>query len=102
MSGAVLHRVAEHLYTFHCPGCGRAHTVTVYGKRNSQGATWGWNGDMVAPTFSPSLNVVGYCHSFVKDGFIQFLGDSTHELAGQTVALPAWTEDDTKYEGFGA
>lgn len=28
------------------------------------------------------------CHSFVTDGRIQFLSDSTHELAGQTVDLP--------------
>jgi len=30
------------------------------------------------------------CHSFVTDGCIQFLGDCTHALAGQTVDLPAW------------
>lgn len=30
------------------------------------------------------------CHSFVRDGQIQFLGDCTHELAGQTVPIPAW------------
>lgn len=28
------------------------------------------------------------CHSFVTDGRIQYLGDCTHELAGQTVDLP--------------
>lgn len=28
------------------------------------------------------------CHSFVRDGMIQFLPDSTHELAGKTVPLP--------------
>jgi hypothetical protein len=28
------------------------------------------------------------CHSFVTDGKIQFLGDCTHALAGQTVELP--------------
>jgi hypothetical protein len=28
------------------------------------------------------------CHSFVTDGHIQFLGDCTHKLAGQTVDLP--------------
>lgn len=27
------------------------------------------------------------CHSFVTDGQIQFLNDSTHHLAGQTVPL---------------
>lgn len=28
------------------------------------------------------------CHSFVTAGRIQFLGDCTHKLAGQTVDLP--------------
>lgn len=28
------------------------------------------------------------CHSFVTDGRIQFLGDCTHALAGETVELP--------------
>jgi len=28
------------------------------------------------------------CHSYVRDGRIQFLPDSTHALAGQTVELP--------------
>ena len=32
------------------------------------------------------------CHSFVTDGRIQFLGDCTHALAGQTVDLPDWPE----------
>lgn len=32
------------------------------------------------------------CHSFVRDGRIQFLGDCTHALAGQTVDLPEWEE----------
>lgn len=27
------------------------------------------------------------CHSYVRDGQIQFLGDCTHKLAGQTVPL---------------
>jgi hypothetical protein len=30
------------------------------------------------------------CHSFVTDGRIQFLGDCTHALAGQTVDIPEW------------
>ena len=34
------------------------------------------------------------CHSFVTDGRIQFLGDCTHHLAGQTVDLPEWTKQE--------
>lgn len=60
---------------------------------------WGWNGSGDAPTFTPSIFVnppqarsphSPSCHSFVTDGRIQFLGDCTHELAGQTVDLPDW------------
>lgn len=32
------------------------------------------------------------CHSFVRDGKIQFLGDCSHELKGQTVDLPEYPE----------
>lgn len=28
------------------------------------------------------------CHSFVRDGKIQYLGDCTHSLKGQTIDLP--------------
>jgi hypothetical protein len=30
------------------------------------------------------------CHSFVRDDQIQFLADSSHGFAGQTVELPEW------------
>ncbi len=58
---------------------------------------WTFNGDFEMPTFSPSLNTwyggsdgvpLHRCHSFIRDGRIQFLGDCTHALAGQTVDLP--------------
>jgi hypothetical protein len=64
------------------------------------GAKWKWNGDVKQPTFTPSILVrANYtsanrmddvCHSFVTDGRIRFLGDCTHELAGQVVELPPW------------
>jgi hypothetical protein len=82
-------------FVFFCPGCRCEHGVWT-SKTNRNGARWTWNGDMVRPTFSPSLNI-SYgngpdvprvvCHSFVRDGQIQFLGDCTHALAGQTVPL---------------
>lgn len=72
---------------------------------------WQWNGSLDMPTLSPSLLARGtspisgevvdrimagekiepipyVCHSFVRDGEIQFLDDCTHKLAGQTVELP--------------
>jgi hypothetical protein len=69
-------------YLFECPGCGFAH---VFDHR------WQFNQDFESPTFSPSLLVRGHdgsvCHSYVRSGKIQFLGDCTHEKAGQTLEL---------------
>lgn len=31
------------------------------------------------------------CHSFVRDGNIQYLNDCWHQYKGQTVELPEWT-----------
>ena len=90
--------------TFWCPGCREAHVV---------GPNWTFNGDYERPTFSPSIRVTGVmverdesgkwtgewargvdgkplpqvCHSFVCGGQIEFLGDCTHALAGQTVLV---------------
>jgi hypothetical protein len=94
---------------FWCPGCKTGHQVRV----SSAQSNWGYNGNPDAPTFTPSVLVRGtvritederlrilggeiiavrplVCHSFVTDGQIQFLSDSTHELAGQTVPLPVF------------
>lgn len=37
---------------------------------------------------NPAPFKCGRCHSFVRDGQIQFLGDCTHALANQTVDVP--------------
>ena len=61
---------------------------------------WGWNGSLDKPTFSPSLlNYIESpngrrCHSFIRDGRIEFLSDCTHALKGQTVDLPEIPDDD--------
>lgn len=85
---------------FECPGCGEPHVVPTTPSAN----VWGFNEDLARPTLTPSILVhpaerwapelpskrrtTPRCHSFVTDGRIQFLGDSTHALAGQTVDLP--------------
>lgn len=98
---------------FWCPGCDEAHGVIVDAPNG-----WGFNGDLERPTFTPSVLVRGaqwspeysfhlpnhnvepgmpcVCHSFVTDGRIQFLTDSTHGLGGKTVDLPDWPHDDTE------
>ena len=79
-------------------------------------AHWHFNGDLNSPTFSPSVSVkCGHycdpkfkdcwcdyyskhpeeepefacfiCHSFVRNGQIEFLHDCTHAKAGQTIPL---------------
>lgn len=89
-------------FGYWCPGCNSMHEVTV-DEPNRSGAKWGFNGDFKSPTFTPSINyrvntpdMKGYqsdikstvCHHFVVDGKIQFLGDCTHGMKGQTVDLP--------------
>ena len=44
-----------------------------------------WNNNVIEPTFTPSLLVnttdpALFCHLFLTDGKIQFLGDCFHDL----------------------
>jgi hypothetical protein len=79
-------------YVFQCPGCGGGHWVRARGPE----PCWAVSSvDTDYPTVNPSILVRGshkgkptVCHSFVRDGKIQFLNDCTHELAGQTVEIP--------------
>lgn len=100
-----------------CPGCDDWHQI-VY-RLDGGDATWEWNGSTTKPTISPSILVQGKqwvppvtpdnleeykrapweqrpverrCHSFVRDGQWQFLSDSTHPLAGQTVPMVPLTD----------
>jgi len=94
------------MLAFHCPGCGGEHVCNIGRDRRPR---WSWNGDLDRPTLKPSVLVKTgravdpnfqpepgdppeICHSFVTDGRIQFLGDCTHPLAGQTVDLPNFEE----------
>ncbi|MFN7131180.1 MAG: DUF6527 family protein [Myxococcales bacterium] len=102
-------RTADGATLFWCPGCDEPHALND---------TWTISGTPESPTFSPSVLVTSghyvdgntetcwctyearsgkrapfkcdRCHSFVRDGRIEFLSDSTHKLAGQTVELPKW------------
>ena len=117
MNAKVLRRLDDAVM-FHCPGCQEQHMIYVVQTTDcGPHAVWGFNGDDVAPTFSPSILVRGtlpikdedhaawmrdrtplpppipyVCHSFVTNGQIQFLNDCTHHLAGQTVPLPEFPE----------
>lgn len=91
---------------FYCPGCKSRHAIRVTGIK-----PWQWNGNIESPTFYPSVKVEGtvpisdeeharimagekfnpkplVCHSYVRNGKIEYLSDCTHELAGRTVEIP--------------
>lgn len=74
------------VFMFHCPGCGYCHWVREHGR-----PSWNISGvEIDSPTVSPSILVRGKyrCHSFVREGRIQFLSDCTHSLAGKTMDIP--------------
>jgi hypothetical protein len=86
---------------FDCPGCKSQHSLPVR-PRTGDGPSWEWNEDVDRPTISPSLlvswsymvdgqDVKHVCHSFIRNGEIQYLTDSTHALSGRTVAIPEWS-----------
>jgi hypothetical protein len=101
---------------FWCPGCNDAHRIQ-HGDGTGPRWGWNGNAEMPTFTPSvlvrtghyvpghehketcwctynaehpgdPAPFLCAVCHSFVTDGQIQFLGDCTHALAGQTVPLP--------------
>jgi hypothetical protein len=93
-----LHRLSEDTLVFHCPGCACSHGVRVSrtgpNPLETEGC-WGWNGSIDLPTITPSILCNKHdpsmrCHSFVRDGKIQFLNDCFHKLAGHTVEIPEW------------
>ena len=79
----------------YCPGCEQLHRFSIT-KPNDCGAKWTFDGNVMSPTFFPSMNIVGSCHYFLRAGKIQFLSDCRHKLAGQTIPLPElpdWAKD---------
>lgn len=101
------------LVQFYCPGCEELHTICIEGPN-----AWGFDGNYEAPTVTPSVLVTSghyvsthkpgdncwcdfesrtgrkskfsckRCHTFIKNGVIEFLSDCSHALANQTISLP--------------
>ena len=93
------HGVHYQALMFVCPGCqdedgqGGLHMLPV--NSADKQPSWSWDGNLEEPTISPSiltrggrLGSEGVCHSFLRAGVFEFLGDCTHALAGQSVPLP--------------
>jgi hypothetical protein len=86
-----------------CPGCSSMHAFAV-DQPFPNGAQWKFDGNLEAPTFTPSMNIrtgkyadpqfvdedglSSICHYFLTAGNLIFTADSTHALAGKTVPLP--------------
>lgn len=87
-TGALIGHLVE------CPACSEANTggAHVFYVRGYATAGWEFNGDRERPTFSPSMlsrdSRGNVCHSFVRDGRIEYLSDCTHDMANKTVDLP--------------
>lgn len=101
-------RITQDGYAHWCPGCEEMHPLP---------RTWSFNGDVNKPTFAPSFRHQGVkrefvdhrwtgewirdaagdpvafcCHYQLIDGVLNFCGDCTHSLAGQSVPLPELPE----------
>lgn len=85
-----------------CPACDDLHMLPVGGDVPPGKPQWEFNGNLEAPTLSPSLltrmgNQV--CHSFLRNGIWEFLSDCTHAFAGQNTPspeLPEWVFQESK------
>lgn len=121
---AKFHKYDNGIYIFRCPGCGDIHQVTTkeaVNYRSHWEFNGDIDNPTVSPSllvrsghFIPGSEVDGCwcdyhkehpeekdnaphcyrCHSFIRDGKIQFLTDCSHHLAGQTVILPDYEETD--------
>lgn len=92
----------RHTLQFLCPACkfnsGKPFPHNITWKKDSD--SWTFDENYESPTITPSVAVTGFklndkdervqtlCHSFITKGKINFCGDCTHDLKGQTVELP--------------
>lgn len=83
-------------FMHYCPGCQGLHLINTQ-RKNDKNAQWSFDGNMEHPTFAPSINIdwtpspsgkKKICHYFIDNGRINYCGDSTHALKGQSVELP--------------
>ncbi len=115
--GKKLRQCEGGVVTFKCPGCNSSHSVSVNSGVPGRDWAFNGDGDKPTfspsvlvrgghylsehkpgdgcwctfnkknPDRAPDFKCER-CHSFVRDGAIQFLDDCSHALAGQTVDLP--------------
>lgn len=103
--------------SFKCPACRDIHTISVAPRRwtwnsdaehptfnpsvlvtsghftQGHGNEYCWcthNAEQIAKGEDPSGFECVRCHSFVRNGMIEFLSDSSHSMAGKTVEIPEY------------
>lgn len=89
-------------YNHWCPGCKQKHFIPTRQYRQPKpNPAWTFNGDLSKPTFNPSVRVfipahewdgVKYpektlCHYFIRNGELDFCGDSAHQFAGRLIPM---------------
>lgn len=118
----ILRNGSDGRLTWWCPGCDGAHQIAT-GEGSGPRWGWNGNAERPTftpsvlvqgrglspagqaaadawfaagnPSPRPEFEIMDtVCHSFVVDGQMQFLGDCTHALAGQTVPIPPWHVTD--------
>ena len=102
------HGIHYQALAFVCPGCAVMHSnsglhMLPVNCGDVKAPSWDFDGNLDAPTLSPSIltgrGSDNVCHSFLRAGVFEYLGDCTHPLTGQQVPmgeLPDWftSEDD--------
>lgn len=79
-------------YVMGCPGCNGVHVMWT--DHPSREKDCNFNGNLEAPTFSPSLSFksdYSLCTFFIRNGFINFLKTSTHAMANNKVQLKQYS-----------
>ena len=109
----------HYAWEFQCPGCGETHRAdkrwtfngdvdrptfspsllissghfAYNGSMPEKDSCWcTYNAERIAKGEESSGFECLRCHSFVLDGKIEYLSDSSHRLSGQTVEIPDWEE----------
>lgn len=88
---------------FCCPGCASngssgLHMLPIKDSGNTgERSAWTWDGNLEAPTLDPSILTIMHegfvCHSYLRAGVFEYLGDCSHPLVNQHVPmspLPLW------------
>lgn len=112
----ILQKRGEFTYEFWCVGCKMMHQCWT-AHPTHKGATWSYNNNPESPTFSPSLKIGGVrritdeehkklmagdhveprpysCHFFIRDGYLEYCSDCSHDLNSKRVKMEPIPEDD--------